>query len=749
MVQTLEQTLQSCTVKVQGAKQGTGFFVGPGLIITALHLFKNTPNSLPSYEGVKVHFGGDIFPVIDLQRIEQDEFVDLAILRIEKGENPCVFLHGEVKLNDSLYAYGFPKDFPEPSTFHYEGWAGKLNSLMKLKLGQVSPGLSGAPLLNLRTGGVCGLVTHTRDSLSNLGGYGIGTPRIFTFFPYLKKIQEEYHRANKFWFECVDGNNKILFGVKEYLEVSSRKWLSQGYSFLKPKKRVEFSQYYAPITLRKMNENGSPPSDPVVLGEVMKECKKTGKHLLIVGDAGAGKSGAIRFLAEHSWLSPGYIGIAEKHVPLLLKANALACASMGGIENRLQEALINTVTSISTYQDQVGIAELLISGDSHKRLFLIDGYEEVESEDNRLLLDENIQLLMNWCDAEDSVVITVRPSHLSYFNGVENLASYYVQPLNSEGIFLVVNGWLDNARVSFMSAAMGISPLCSSPLILSIALKIFETEEGTLPLKLVDLYTSLIVKCYQEIESRVRNSGYSERIRGHLPEIMSFLAFRSLDEQMELNAGSVRSFVAEYLENSMGRMQITAKEEAEQFLRICEQAGILLFREGRNFVWLHPTIRDYFAAQGLLAQIRKGKEDVKEVISLGCKYRWKITITFVLQLLLEGNEIHSGWLKTILVSKNYGALDFVTGLIHAGTPFSESDLRMVIKHLVDGVRREGPISCAALFGGAQIIDLLYGLLIHKRAQESLRIVLEDRKLPKELRIRIREVLERRISGSDL
>ncbi|MFC4013561.1 NACHT domain-containing protein [Nonomuraea purpurea] len=57
--------------------------------------------------------------------------------------------------------------------------------LLKLKEGQVRPGMSGAGVLNLRTGAVCGILVATRDRNSDLGGRAIPVRTVLSEFPGL------------------------------------------------------------------------------------------------------------------------------------------------------------------------------------------------------------------------------------------------------------------------------------------------------------------------------------------------------------------------------------------------------------------------------------------------------------------------------------------------------------------------------------------------------------------------------------
>jgi hypothetical protein len=50
--------------------------------------------------------------------------------------------------------------------------------------------MSGAPLLNQRTGKVCGIVKFTRDRSFDLGGGAIPTRVILEQFPQLREFQQ-------------------------------------------------------------------------------------------------------------------------------------------------------------------------------------------------------------------------------------------------------------------------------------------------------------------------------------------------------------------------------------------------------------------------------------------------------------------------------------------------------------------------------------------------------------------------------
>jgi tetratricopeptide (TPR) repeat protein len=203
----LEQLLQKCTLKLMpsGNSWGTGFFVAPGLILTCNHVVQQANG-----EPVQVMWQ-DNNPWA--QAVVEQSFpdpYDLALLRVTISPNanpPCVYLDAEeIRSRDPLYLFGYPdQDFPSgcPTTFECEGLTGDTPSLIKFAMGQVRPGMSGSPLLNQRTGKVCGIVKFTRDRSIDLGGGAISSSIILEKFPQLQKLQQQFHQGDRRWSSLV------------------------------------------------------------------------------------------------------------------------------------------------------------------------------------------------------------------------------------------------------------------------------------------------------------------------------------------------------------------------------------------------------------------------------------------------------------------------------------------------------------------------------------------------------------------
>lgn len=208
--QDLADLLRRCTVRLrvpQDGSLGTGFFVTPGRILTCAHVVETAQaQSVP----VEISYGGRTYAgrmIVFLAK----PYPDLALLQCDElPDHPCVYLHDGIALRDDLYSYGYTDEYPngDSATFEYEGPTDTgSGSLLKLKEGQARPGLSGAPLLNLRTGGVCGVVKSTRGRDSDLGGRAVPVTAIPPECD-LSALQQSYHQQNSHWLDCLNDEQR-------------------------------------------------------------------------------------------------------------------------------------------------------------------------------------------------------------------------------------------------------------------------------------------------------------------------------------------------------------------------------------------------------------------------------------------------------------------------------------------------------------------------------------------------------------
>ena len=176
----LRSDLEASAVRLRVGPQllGTGFWAGPGMVVTCAHVVKDHRTIDVDVQG-KEHTG-TVIRCARQDKVDDGLFPDFAIIHVATSHGMPLELDASSCLpGDTLHAWGFPgaASAGDSITGECEGFRnfGSLDTqrLIKLKDTQITPGFSGSPVLNLRTGLVCGMLKRTRDEDSAAGGYAV------------------------------------------------------------------------------------------------------------------------------------------------------------------------------------------------------------------------------------------------------------------------------------------------------------------------------------------------------------------------------------------------------------------------------------------------------------------------------------------------------------------------------------------------------------------------------------------------
>jgi hypothetical protein len=219
MEEQLYELLKRCTIRISDpvtGEHGTGYFVAPQLILTCAHVVESAQYNNTT---VKVDWNGQTYTA-QIKFYLDKPYPDLAILNVNVIDHPCVYLHNGAIPGNFLYCYGYVEGYSkgEPATFEYEGesWNDDQQPHLKFKAGQALSGLSGAPLLNWQTGGICGILQKTRDRDSAQGGRAVPTKTIFQALEgliNLRELQKQFHQLNTSWIESLTSNQRQHVGL--------------------------------------------------------------------------------------------------------------------------------------------------------------------------------------------------------------------------------------------------------------------------------------------------------------------------------------------------------------------------------------------------------------------------------------------------------------------------------------------------------------------------------------------------------
>ncbi|MEQ4610872.1 trypsin-like peptidase domain-containing protein [Streptomyces cavourensis] len=229
----LHRLLAECTaqVLVDGSPRGTAFFVAPGRALTCAHVVAvaagqpdritlRLRNRRLSVEQCRCE------PMQD-RITDPYPFPDAALLGFAADDHPWVSCQDAEPVlypePDRLYTAGWTDSFERrgrprliPASLRYEGgfldtdWAdgeddgdetGQDAWRLQLRDGRISGGMSGAPVLNERTGRVCAMLTRTRDAQSDLGGWAVPVGRAFdAFVGHIWPTKEPAGVQHERWF---------------------------------------------------------------------------------------------------------------------------------------------------------------------------------------------------------------------------------------------------------------------------------------------------------------------------------------------------------------------------------------------------------------------------------------------------------------------------------------------------------------------------------------------------------------------
>ena len=216
---------QECVVQLQAEfvgriETGTGFFVAPQILLTCRHVVKDDRSGNCAVK-ITVYWKGQVFEAIihhfENEKIAISDKHDIAILKLLdiSIEHSCVYLDTDFYPGDELYTFGYPKKLrgqeQEGASLRAicEGIEGQ-GQLFTFSASGTRSGFSGAPLLNTRTGRVCGLVKSERSSqIDNdgerpklrivAGGNAISMTTIFSEWTNLQELNYQYHQQNIKW----------------------------------------------------------------------------------------------------------------------------------------------------------------------------------------------------------------------------------------------------------------------------------------------------------------------------------------------------------------------------------------------------------------------------------------------------------------------------------------------------------------------------------------------------------------------
>jgi hypothetical protein len=203
----LADALRSATIMLSApGRIGTGFFVAPGQVLTCAHVIA-PPASRPP-ETVAGQWGAIPIEFQVTQFMPDD---DLALLTmVGQLDHPVACAAAPMEPGDELWACGHPTGtyrHGDVIRLVYDGPSTDADGLEFLRAteGRAIEGFSGSPVLNWRTGGVCGMLRRADAPPGGPPGARIiGAARLLEAFRQQIKPPSELSQDRAPWYKLLD-----------------------------------------------------------------------------------------------------------------------------------------------------------------------------------------------------------------------------------------------------------------------------------------------------------------------------------------------------------------------------------------------------------------------------------------------------------------------------------------------------------------------------------------------------------------
>jgi hypothetical protein len=721
--------LEACVLRIcddTGQTWGTGFLVTETLAVTCAHVVKACGAGPGGRVRVVFHRGGAARQAeVRRDGWREVDGDDVAILSLQlegaplpEGVRPARLGSTRACGGHRMRALGFP-----PLNGGYDvAWAeGELRGvvphprkrpMLQMDAWPIREGMSGAPVLDLETGRVVGMVNE----------YLEGAPLEWA------TTSETLHQA------CPAIPLYPPQAVEDYLEDVRRYCAELPYLTLhdiRPPRTLD--EVYVPLQARpqmrpdrRATASSCSTEGPLSISDVMR--RRDPPHILILGEPGAGKSTLLRQLAQRAWDRPHEVGLDAPHLPLLIPLRRLAAQEAGSLEERLRRAVTGELVPKRDLPEDF-FTRWPQQTDANW-LLLLDGLDEVPAERRPRLtawLRETFPAL-----GPVRIVVTSRPSGYSPGELDERAFGHYdLLPFTPEQARAFASRWFGEGAEKFLEefARVRAGALGGTPLLLTIAAKVYG-ERGALPGRRSALYDQFVDIWLEEAKGRGLSAELGERVSRVAKFGLARLAL-AMTERPGLTPRNLERVATAYLRDALRLSDDEAEAEGPRFVEVMARRSGVFTRRGEACDFIHPTFREYLAAWALVRACRKdGGYDLEQAweraVSRWGEERWQEVALFALSLLSDAEQDVTPLVRRIWLKGEEG-LRFAGTVLAEGVPVEGGLSDAIIDSLLDRARKarfeDWPIS---------ILGELRG---YPRAGDGLRALARDERVDGWARLR--------------
>jgi len=308
--------------------------------------------------------------------------------------------------------------------------------------------------------------------------------------------------------------------------------------------------------------------------------KKT-NFIFVTGEAGSGKSTLIKRLA---------IDISEKDkgTPIVVSARKLTNADI---------SLPNIISILC--EDKCGIPnhEIIEEINKTNMILLVDGFDEVRSDENQQVIIENLNKLILEHNNLDKVIIASRPlSTKNTLSPIENYKTFQVQPVENNQINKFFIRWFGNNLIAKklyeeLNRKCLLERLPKTPLTLTLLAILYETKED-IPTTLTELYrmfTELLLGKWDN--KKGINTLKDSQVKFGLLSSISWNMHN--DGIYEISQDRLLHLSDDYIKNKLGDTTLNSQHLVQE---IIDRSGLLVLTPS-GIKFKHLSFQEFFCSQ--------------------------------------------------------------------------------------------------------------------------------------------------------
>jgi len=359
---------------------------------------------------------------------------------------------------------------------------------------------------------------------------------------------------------------------------------------------------------------------------------ESGIGISIVGDAGAGKSTLIRHIARHAWDHPEAVGLRTRHLPIVVRAPAIALARGIALEERLWSAIGEGRDIMMDVPPPRGWFEAWPSRMAAPWLLLVDGFDEVP--DNRR------QEIMAWIRdvlrRNFLLVLTSRPDSALKKGPFAGLfQSFSLEPLTNDQQSQLSRQWLGTATGTFRDELQRLraADVAGTPLLVTVAAIVFQ-RDGRLPTTRAALYERFVDVWWREALER----GIRDELGPDLSDVarsgLQHVAWHMLNEPEQRSRSALAESLRAFFASVPGQLSYVTTQRMDHFLEVMGRRSGVLQSTRTDCDWLHRSFGEFLAGE-FLASNAADSPAALAACARWHEHSWRPVVLFALGLWSE------------------------------------------------------------------------------------------------------------------